>query len=177
MTAPSLLAIALDVAVLLGDPWRVAPSSATLVGEHVVHPDGYDITLWLDGDRVEILGKRLPGTAGDEHHTTAQRTAAHVLAAVKRLLPGYVADFDRGRDQLASRVRNMEARLATAEQLRPLVPGASITPDHLYLRWSEDQLGHGRVTVGDDGTVRLEVTGLPVETCARMLDAMVGAVR
>jgi hypothetical protein len=177
VTAPTLLSVALHVADALGPPWRVPPSSPVQVGERVEHPAGYRITLWADADRVEIIGHRLPGTVGDEHHATAEATPARVLAAVQRLLPRYIADYDAGLRQLRARAAERVQRVAAMDHLRALVPGADVTPDDVHLRWREEQLGRGEVTVALDGTVRLEIEGLAPAVCARMLDAMVGAVQ
>lgn len=169
-----LAQIAADVSVAIG--WDVQPGDdGTTV--HLTNREGHTLVLWASEGRVTVIGRRAPGTVGSEHITTAAADTARVLAAVHRILPEYVADYDAGVQGLARRVAGMATRLETAERLRPLVPGAAVTPDHLYVRWTDEGIGRGRITVGDDGTVRLEVTGLPAETCAAMLDAMVAVTR
>lgn len=169
-----LAQIAADVSVQIG--WEVQPSDGGPT-VHLTDRRGHTLVLWASEGRVTVIGRRAPGTVGSEHITTAAAETPRVLAAVRRILPGYVADYDAGVQGLADRVVGMSTRLATAERLRPLVPGAAVTADHLYVRWTDEGIGRGRITVGDDGTVRLEVAGLPAETCAAMLDAMIGATR
>ena len=176
-------AITNQIAGILGDPWRASTGDWTPAPPIVMNPvKGYVIVVQPieHGRRFAIIGRRLSGTPGGEHHVTvaADITGPRLAATITRFVGPYAADFDRGSALLAQRVDNWQARVDAADRLAGLIPGAEITPDRLYLRWDEEQLGKGRITfgTGPDGTVALRVEGLPVEACAAMLDALVAGV-
>lgn len=184
--------LARQVAVELGGEWVYQEPPEPRHWEAIQRRlDGATITLRMDKNRLRISGQALEpiyGTGNSWYDSSdrqvigcaATKSPAQIAKDIeRRLLPKYLPLYQeavRGRAQYVERQSLKSSLLA---QLAEASPGVILRHDKVHLRYDSPGQPHGvlEVSMGicnDTPTVRMNLSGLPVEMAMEVLRVLGG---